>query len=323
MLVVCFFDPLWFGYLCGMSIIATKSFQLTGHSTGIYTLALGRSPHTIFSGSGDNVVAEWDLLKQEVNPFAIRLESTVYSLAHVPENGHLAIGQARGGVHIVDLVEGKEIRHLAIHDKAVFHVAYLQKNNQLLSFSADGTMGIWDAADYSFLRRIPIGELKLRRTAFSDDGTRMITTGNDGRMRVWETDMYNEIITVDAHEKSINAALFLSGNERVLTGGWDGHLRLWELGDEATMLTEIPAHNYAIYDIVWSPDRSLIATASRDKTVKIWDAKTLKPMARLDIKNGGHSHSVNALSWNKETGLLVSAGDDRRLIAWQITRSEA
>lgn len=299
-----------------------KAFQLTGHSASVYALALGRSPRAVFSGSGDNMVAEWDLEKREVNPFAIRLDATVYSLVHVPIKGELAIGQGKGGIHIVDLREGKEIRHLAIHDKAVFHVAYCARNEELLSFSADGTMGIWSADDYTFERRIPIGELKLRRAAFSDDGTRMITTGNDGTMRVWETDMYNEIITKSAHEKSINTALFVEGNERVLTGGWDGHLRLWELGEEASMLTEIPAHNYAIYDMVWSPDKSLIATASRDKTVKIWDAKTLKPMARLDTKNGGHSHSVNALYWDKESGLLVSAGDDRRLIAWRVSRSE-
>jgi WD repeat-containing protein 61 len=290
-----------------MELKVNKAFQLTGHNAGIYALSAGRSAHTVLTGSGDNMVAEWDLRDPQVLPFAIRLETTVYALQHVG-NDQLAIGQGRGGIHIIDLGSKQEVRHLALHKKAVFDLYFLREKNMLLSFSADGTFAVWDSNSYELLRHIPLGDLKMRR-ASSD---------NDGRLRVFETEMFNEVATFDAHEKSSNISLFSADDRQLISGGWDGHLRLWNAAGKFEMMTEIPAHNYAIYDIAFSPDKTMFATASRDKTVKIWDAKTLKPLARLDVKAGGHSHSVNALHWNTETGLLVSSGDDRRLIGWRI-----
>lgn len=294
-----------------------KTFQLTGHSAGIYALSAGRSPHTVLTGSGDNMVAEWDLRDPQVLPFAIRLETTVYALQHIGQN-QLAIGQGRGGIHIIDLESKKEIRHLALHKKAVFDLHFLREKNLLLSFSADGTFAVWDAETFELVRHIPLGDLKMRRASSSNDGQWLIASGNDGRLRVFDTEMFNEVHTFEAHEKSSNISIFTADDRYLVSGGWDGHLRLWDAHSGFSKLLEIPAHNYAIYDMVFSPDGKLLATASRDKTVKIWDAHTLKPLARLDVKSGGHSHSVNALHWNNETGLLVSAGDDRRLIGWRL-----
>jgi WD40 repeat protein len=42
-------------------------------------------------------------------------------------------------------------------------------------------------------------------------------------------------------------------------------------------------HTNWIYDARWSPDGTLIATAGRDATVRIWDAATGKPIRRIDI----------------------------------------
>ena len=53
----------------------------------------------------------------------------------------------------------------------------------------------------------------------------------------------------------------------LLTGGRDGHLNIWQVGDY-DMIKLIPAHEWAIYDIVYSPNSNLFATASRDKTLK-------------------------------------------------------
>lgn len=271
----------------------------------------------MLTGSGDNMVAEWDLRDPQVLPFAIRLESTVYALRHVGSN-LLAIAQGQGGIHIIDLLQKKEIRLLALHKKAIFDLHFLPKNKQLISLSADGTFGVWDAESFELVRHIPLGDLKMRRASSSPDGSMFVICGNDGRLRVFETEFFNEIHTFNAHDKSSNVSLFSPDGNTLISGGWDGHLRMWDVHSNFNKLLEIPAHNYAIYDLCFSPDGSLLASASRDKTVKIWQPESLKPLARLDVKTGGHSHSVNALHWNAETKLLVSAGDDRRLIAWQL-----
>lgn len=77
------------------------------------------------------------------------------------------------------------------------------------------------------------------------------------------------------------------------------------------------AHMFTINHLAFSPDGSLFATASRDKTIKIWDTYSLKLLKVLDtIRHGGHINSVNRLLWLPE--MLVSASDDQRAIIWEV-----
>ncbi|MEX2379534.1 MAG: WD40 repeat domain-containing protein, partial [Vicingaceae bacterium] len=78
------------------------------------------------------------------------------------------------------------------------------------------------------------------------------------------------------------------------------------------------AHYWAIYDIAFSPNGKLFATASRDKTVKIWDAESTKVLKRFEgHKDQAHSHSVNKLLWLNQNQLL-STGDDGSVKLWSI-----
>lgn len=297
-------------------IQAERLHTLKAHNGALYALAPGRSKGTLFSAGADNVVAEWSLETGQTNAFAIRTEQTVYSLLNL-DRKHLVIGTITGNMHVIDLLERKEIRLLKFHDKGIFHLNMNPATGHVIAASGDGSLSVWNPEDWSLLWHLPITHHKIRRTAIGHEGKLMAVVSGDGYCRIFETTQYKEVAAFKAHDDGANSACFLpDGN--LVTGGKDAHLRTWNHSKGFELIREVPAHNYAIYDMVLSPDQKMIATASRDKTVKLWDASDTATPTRLDrAKSGGHINSVNAALWLQEENLLATCGDDRTVVVWK------
>ena len=73
-------------------------------------------------------------------------------------------------------------------------------------------------------------------------------------------------------------------------------------------------HEGPVTDIVYSPDGSLIATASLDGSIRIWDAADGSPVRTMT----GHGGGVNAIAFSPDGQLIVSGSDDRTARLWSV-----
>ncbi|NUQ25376.1 MAG: hypothetical protein HUU34_15625 [Saprospiraceae bacterium] len=91
------------------------------------------------------------------------------------------------------------------------------------------------------------------------------------------------------------------------------------MADNYKLISSQPAHWYTINHIALHPSGRWLATGSRDKTVKIWDAQSFELIKVLEtIRDRGHVNSVNKVWWRPDGKQLVSAGDDRSMIIWEV-----
>ncbi|KAJ5184803.1 hypothetical protein N7472_009643, partial [Penicillium cf. griseofulvum] len=77
-------------------------------------------------------------------------------------------------------------------------------------------------------------------------------------------------------------------------------------------LQTLEGHSHQINSIDWSKDRSRLASASSDNTVRIWDSTTGQCASTLE----GHDRSVNSITWSPGGGRLASASHDKTVKIW-------
>lgn len=293
----------------------TGSVVHTGHTAAIHGLL--NASGTIISTGADGNVLSWSPEK----PSEVRLSATThvanYSCALVGRQ-RLLIGTAPGELVQLDLEHRTLLDRSMFHPRGIFDLAALA-DDRVVCAGGDGRASLWESgpeplAPYRPVRSIPLSEGKLRSMATSANGDLLALTTGDGPIHVLETDLFNEVRTFTGHDGGSLCVAFHPTKPALVSGGKDGHLRVWSTHGTDKELMSIPAHKGNIYAVVFSPDGQRCATASRDKTIGIWDAQSFELMQRLTARNGGHAHSVNALCW--QGAALYSGGDDRKLVRW-------
>ncbi len=76
----------------------------------------------------------------------------------------------------------------------------------------------------------------------------------------------------------------------------------------------LSAHEDKIFDVVISPSGRLIATASKDKLIKLWNAESYELMAVLK----GHNHQVLSVQFSQDGRYLISGSEDTTLGIWDV-----
>jgi WD40 repeat protein len=304
-----------------MKVQATLKNTFTGHDGPVYTLEQGGDQNSFFSGSGDKLVSTWSFDLTTEPKALVNVGAIVYSVCHLDELNCLLVGESSGGLHVVDLEKKQEIRFIKHHSGGIFDILYSKKNKHVYTVSADGTIAIWDSENFTLLRSVSLCKEKVRSLSLDRNESELAIACGDGQIRILDIDKLQIRHSFHAHDLSANVVSYHPEQNILLSGGRDAILNFWDR-DSYQLIKSIPAHNYAIYSIDFSPDAQLIATGSRDKTVKIWDADKLDFLLRIDRENhDGHQFSVNKVLWAKENGLLLSAGDDKSIKLWSVTRA--
>lgn len=289
-----------------------KFKEFSGHGAGIYSLAF--DGQFIYSASADHYVARWNIETGEQDRFAIKFDFPAYSIALLNNADFLAVGLSSGDLHIFDLINRVEVKFYKQHTKAIFCIAENQAKKQFYTVDADGNLSIWDTEKFSLLLYLPIDCGKVRRIAIDESGENFALACQDGTIRIFETAYFNEIRTIKAHEGGTTSLVFVPNNE-IISGGKDAHICRWNWKSEIC-LKRIPAHNFSVYDLQVLKTKNLLVSASRDKTIKVWNLQDLSIYQRIDLKQKGHRHSVNALQILDDTS-FVSASDDKRILCWK------
>lgn len=299
---------------------AEKYVQLNGHTGAVYAVTPAEVQGQVFTAGSDGIIARWDIREGISLGAVARVPGPVFSLYFQQETHTLWVGRDDGGLHVIDTRSRTERKLFKNHEKGVFSIVPLDE--RIYTSGGDGTLAELDARLLSTRQVTKITDQKVRGLYADPRSRHIFTASADGMLREFSADLKTLHRQWHAHADAANAIAPLPGG-RLMTGGRDARLKVWTLSDVPELSENIPAHNYAVYRIRVFAEQGIFITASRDKTVKIWDLETFTVLHRISrTTGGGHRNSVNDFVYFPETGELVSAGDDGAVMVWRVTFGE-
>ncbi len=305
-----------------MKFDITPKHRLLGHKDCLYSLLLGTENECYTAGS-DGLVALWDLDQPQDAQLAAQLNQGIYSMKFLPQSSSLLLGSLKGGLHLIDLLQHKELHHYQPTEQAIFDMDWL--GDHLFVAQGDGKVSQWKTESLQSLRLMQTSVVSQAaiRTLLAHPSEAIFATGSsDGAVRL-HSQTGALLQTLSGHESSVFSLLWLAGGKYLLSGSRDAHMAVWETSS-GKLLDKFPAHLFTINHLLHLPEVGLVASASRDKTIKLWDDQSLALVKVADYEKFpgmAHSHSVNKLAWHSSKHQLISVGDDRKVIIWQIEPS--
>ncbi len=224
----------------------------------------------------------------------------VHGIRFSPDGQYVATSAMDGTAKIWSVAELRPFVTLEGHDQTVWTAAFSPDGRRVATGSLDQTARIWDANTGTLLRTLVV-RFPVVSLAFSRDGNRLATVGPDNTACVWN---------VQAAPEPPRLVSTLQGV------GAPEHAKAWTPnGDE---LLRLRGRTRAVLAVAWSLDDQWIATGSKDKTAKIWNAIT--GAERLTL--AGHNDTIHAVAFARDGKVLATAGADGTARLWFVSSGQ-
>jgi WD40 repeat protein len=147
---------------------------------------------------------------------------------------------------------------------------------------------------------------------FSSDGKRLAAVGNFG-LKVWDAETGKRLTPNHTLGPGFaRQVAFTADGQRVLAGFDGGRVATATL--EGEIIVERSAHEGDVSALAVSPDGRFLVSAADDRTVAVWDAKTLNRLAQWTAADG----AVTAAAFAPDSRTLA-IGDAKGVVqVWDV-----
>jgi WD40 repeat protein len=286
------------------------SFEKHKESISEGGLAFHPTKTWLASASYDNTVRLWETTTGKLLD-TLRHTDDVANVTFSPDGEQLATSSDKnvwlwnlksGELPLPSLLQG--------HKNRVFGSHFITKDGRhyLVSASQDRTLRLWDTDSGTTLRVLQGHTAGVTNLDYDATTGQLFSASLDGKIMRWDLTLSNQQIIDLKYKTPISTAIAPAGNQ-VAVGFADGTLRLYSLPD-SRLQSEIQAHSKEILHLAFHPNGTLLASASFDKTVKLWRV-TADELATPQTFS--HPDKVRAVAFSPNGHLLVTGSNNGQI----------
>ena len=242
------------------------------------------------------------------------------------DSSFLASAGADKKINFWKMPEGK-IAQSGTVDFRVRAIAMSNDGKTLATVGESETIQLWD---------VPTGKPTTKLTdkmdwtlcvAFSSDGKQLLTGDYQGGVRLWDIAGGKKVKDLPAPPMpapktppdpvSVTAVTFAPDGKTIVVGTAEGKIDFINLADgkvARTLGAPPTGHTTAITGIVFHPTGTLMATCSKDRTVKLWNPAAPAPLKSLD----GHNAWIEGIVFIEQGTKLATVSADGTMKTWDL-----
>ncbi len=246
--------------------------------------------------------------------------SYVVSVAFSPDGQTLASASWDKTVRLWNVKDGTLLRTLVGHTDYVNSTTFSPDGQTLASASGDTTVRLWNAKDGTPLHILKEHTSYVVSVAFSPDGQTLASASWDTTVRLWKIKDGTFLRTLKGYTSYVVSVAFSPDGQTLASASSDTTVRLWKIkydlrtlfGQNDTLLRTFNGHTRHVSNIAFSPDGQTLASASGDKTVRLWNVKDGTLLRTLV----GHTDGITSIAFSPDGQILASASQDSTVKLW-------
>ncbi|WP_284619518.1 DUF4062 domain-containing protein [Aquabacterium humicola] len=319
--------------------VATKRLlrSYTGHTDWVVSCGLSSRAGLIASASIDGTVRLWERdAPGSERVRRSRSEQWVQACAAQPAHGLLATTAADRGLLLWNPARCHRTMSLRGHEAAVRACAISADGRLAASASADKSVIVWDVVTGRLLHKLSGHRDWVNACSIDATGTLIASASNDRTLRLWDLASRARKLAFVAHAHWVTACVISPDRRWLYSAAADGTLRRWPLADidealwedwlsgrrelaadaavAALRPLELGGHAQSLNALALSTDGRVLASASSDRTLGLWDAQTGEGLRLLE----GHLLDVNGCAFSPDGRQLASVSSDGCIKVWRV-----
>ncbi|ETN73300.1 hypothetical protein NECAME_04298 [Necator americanus] len=158
-------------------------------------------------------------------------------------------------------------------------------------------------------------DLPVRAAKFIPRKSWVVTGSDDMHVRVFNYNTLERVHQFEAHSDYLRSIVVHPTQSFIITSSDDMMIKLWDWDNKWQMKQSFEGHTHYVMQVAINPkDNNTFATASLDKTVKVWQFGSQHPNFTLE----GHDKGVNCVDYyhGGDKPYLISGADDHLVKIW-------